>query len=112
MKVSLSPRCAGQSRGRARATTWAQVDTFAFSGANCMSAELARQFLDTNVPVYAHDRSAGEKYRRALHLLEQMTTQGNAALSVQVLQESFVKCLGASLLSRLVRRPGARAALR
>jgi len=35
-----------------------------------MSAELARQFLDTNVPVYAHDRSAGEKYRRALHLLE------------------------------------------
>ena len=55
-----------------------------------MSAERARQFLDTNVLVYAHDRSAGEKYRRALHLLEQVTTQESAALSIQVLQEFFV----------------------
>ena len=55
-----------------------------------MSAELARQFLDTNVLVYAHDRSAGEKYRRALHLVEEVTTQENGALSVQVLQEFFV----------------------
>ena len=55
-----------------------------------MSAEPARQFLDTNVLVYAHDRSAGEKYRRALYLLEQVATQENAALSVQVLQEFFV----------------------
>ena len=55
-----------------------------------MSAERARQFLDTNALVYAHDRSAGEKYRRALHLLEQVTTQESAALSIQVLQEFFV----------------------
>jgi predicted nucleic acid-binding protein len=55
-----------------------------------MSAELARQFLDTNVLVYAHDRGAGEKYRRALRLLEQLATRESAALSTQVLQEFFV----------------------
>ena len=55
-----------------------------------MSAELAREFLDTNVLVYAHDRSAGEKHRRALHLIEQLATRKNGALSIQVLQEFFV----------------------
>ena len=55
-----------------------------------MSAELTRQFLDTNVLVYAHDRSAGEKYRRALNLVEELATRQNGALSIQVLQEFFV----------------------
>jgi len=55
-----------------------------------MSAELTRQFLDTNVLVYAHDRSAGEKYRRAVHLVEELATRKNGALSIQVLQEFFV----------------------
>src|SRR5262249_40187740 len=55
-----------------------------------MSAELAREFLDANVLVYAHDRSAGEKYRRALHLVEELATRKNGALSIQVLQEFFV----------------------
>lgn len=55
-----------------------------------MSAELAREFLDTNVLVYAHDRSAGEKYRRAINLLEQLASRENGALSIQVLQEFFV----------------------
>ncbi|HKA51913.1 MAG TPA: PIN domain-containing protein [Candidatus Dormibacteraeota bacterium] len=55
-----------------------------------MSAELAREFLDTNVLVYAYDRSAGEKHRRALHLLEQLATRKDGALSIQVLQEFFV----------------------
>ena len=40
--------------------------------------------------VYAHDRSAGEKYRRALNLVEQLATRKNGALSIQVLQEFFV----------------------
>ena len=55
-----------------------------------MSAELTREFLDTNVLVYAHDRSAGEKYRRAINLLEQLASRENGALSIQVLQEFFV----------------------
>src|SRR5262245_57184303 len=88
--MSTIPRCAGHSGGHARATTWAPVGTCAFSGPSCMSAELTRQFLDTNVLVYAHDRSAGEKYRRARHLVEELATRKNGALSLQVLQEFFV----------------------
>src|SRR5262245_28023557 len=88
--MSTIPPCAGHSGGHARATTWGPVGTCAFSGPSCMSAELTRQFLDTNVLVYAHDRSAGEKYRRALHLVEELATRKNGALSLQVLQEFFV----------------------
>jgi len=55
-----------------------------------MSAERTRQFLDTNVLVYAHDTSAGDKRRQAIDLLEEVTTGETAALSIQVLQEFFV----------------------
>lgn len=55
-----------------------------------MNAEPAREFLDTNVLVYAHDRSAGDKRRRALRLIEEVATRENGALSIQVLQEFFV----------------------
>src|SRR5271169_5067060 len=44
-------------------------------------------FVDTNILVYAHDRSAGAKHQRAQMLLEQLWDSGLGVLSTQVLQE-------------------------
>ncbi len=44
-------------------------------------------FVDTNILVYAHDRSAGLKYSRAQSLLDQLWDSGRGVLSTQVLQE-------------------------
>jgi predicted nucleic acid-binding protein len=44
-------------------------------------------FVDTNILVYAHDRSTGAKHRRAQMLLDKMWETGNGVLSTQVLQE-------------------------
>jgi predicted nucleic acid-binding protein len=49
-----------------------------------------RQFVDTNVLVYAHDVTAGEKRSRARALVAQLWDTREACLSVQVLQEFFV----------------------
>jgi len=49
-----------------------------------------RQFVDTNVLVYAHDTSAGEKHARAKALVAELWQSGNGCLSVQVLQEFYV----------------------
>jgi len=46
------------------------------------------------VLVYAHDRSAGDKYRRANELLEELTARNSAAVSIQVLQEFFTTVTG------------------
>jgi predicted nucleic acid-binding protein len=55
-----------------------------------MSGDRDRQFLDTNVLLYAHDQSAGEKQTRAGSLIAAMWESGNGCLSVQVLQEFYV----------------------
>jgi len=55
-----------------------------------MSAEAARQFVDTNVLIYAHDVSAGPKHARAKQLLADLWAQGRGCLSIQVLQEFYV----------------------
>jgi len=48
-------------------------------------------FVDSNILVYAHDRSAGEKHTIARQKLEQLwVRQLPPSLSVQVLQEFFV----------------------
>jgi predicted nucleic acid-binding protein len=49
-----------------------------------------RQFVDTNVLVYAHDVTAGDKNRRARALLEELWDTREGCVSVQVLQEFFV----------------------
>ena len=59
----------------------------------------ARVFVDTNVLVYAHDYTAGEKHRRAKALLEQLWEAGNGCLSIQVLQEFYVT------VTQKIRRP-------
>ncbi len=47
-------------------------------------------FVDTNILVYAHDRSAGVKHQRAQVLVEQLWHSGEGVLSTQVLQELCV----------------------
>lgn len=47
------------------------------------------QFVDTNVLVYAHDVSAGEKYERASKLIEDLWENENGCLSIQVAQEFY-----------------------
>lgn len=55
-----------------------------------MSGEPGREFVDTNVLVYAFDASAGAKQAGAQRLVERLWTTGTGCLSVQVLQEFFV----------------------
>lgn len=47
-------------------------------------------FLDTNILVYAYDRSAGHKHTLAAQLVEGCWENENGRLSIQVLQEFFV----------------------
>ncbi|MGB7548222.1 MAG: PIN domain-containing protein [Terracidiphilus sp.] len=46
-----------------------------------------KYFVDTNILVYAHDRTTGAKHLRAQRLLEQLWNSGQGVLSTQVLQE-------------------------
>ncbi len=52
-----------------------------------MSYMSDKYFVDTNILVYAHERSAGVKQQRAKQLLVQLWNSGNGVLSTQVLQE-------------------------
>jgi predicted nucleic acid-binding protein len=47
-------------------------------------------FLDTNILVYAYDRSAGSKHTISQKLVEDCWVNGNGCLSLQVLQEFYV----------------------
>ena len=47
-------------------------------------------FVDTNILVYAHDPSSGEKHVRASHLIKQLWDSGSGVLSTQALQELCV----------------------
>jgi predicted nucleic acid-binding protein len=56
-----------------------------------MSANLeGRLFLDTNILVYAFDRSAGQKLTIASQVVENCWQNNNGCLSIQVLQEFYV----------------------
>jgi len=46
-----------------------------------------KYFVDTNVLIYAHDRSAGLRHELARKLIEQLWISGQGVLSTQVLQE-------------------------
>jgi predicted nucleic acid-binding protein len=58
-----------------------------------------KYFVDTNILIYAHDSSAGDKHRHAQALLQELWDAGNGVLSTQVLQELCVN------LRRKVSRP-------
>ena len=55
-----------------------------------MSEPRNLQFVDTNVLIYAHDRSAGRKHTRAQELIQGLWRSEEGCLSTQVLQEFFV----------------------
>ena len=55
-----------------------------------MSDDGARQFLDTNILVYAYDATAGDKWQIANQLVSELWQNENGFLSVQVLQEFYV----------------------
>src|SRR5271156_765416 len=50
----------------------------------------ARSFFDTNVLVYADDKAAPAKQRRAVDLVAEHRRAGTGVVSLQVLQEYFV----------------------
>jgi predicted nucleic acid-binding protein len=58
-----------------------------------------KYFVDTNILIYAHDRTTGVKHDRARVLIEKLWTSGQGVLSTQVLQELCVN------LRRKVARP-------
>lgn len=64
-----------------------------------MNVNPPRQFVDTNILVYAHDKSAGAKHERAVALVTELWEAGNGCLSTQVLQEFYVT------VTRKVARP-------
>lgn len=47
------------------------------------------KFVDTNILLYANDRSAGEKREKSARLLRELWSTRTGALSTQVLQEFF-----------------------
>lgn len=51
---------------------------------------MVHQFLDTNILVYAHDKSAGRKHEQAKTLIQNLWGSGTGCLSIQVLQEFYV----------------------
>jgi len=57
------------------------------------------QFVDTNILIYAHDRSAGVKHLQAKTLLQELWNTHTGCLSVQVMQEFYVN------VTRTVARP-------
>ena len=49
-----------------------------------------KYFVDTNILIYAYDRTTGIKHERARQLIERLWLSGEGALSTQVLQELCV----------------------
>ena len=47
-------------------------------------------FVDTNILVYAYDRSAGRKHSLAVQLIQGCWEHENGCLSIQVLQEFYI----------------------
>ncbi len=47
-------------------------------------------FLDTNILVYAHDSTAGERHKKARDLVEESWQKRTGVISTQVLQELYV----------------------
>src|SRR5262245_17123033 len=55
-----------------------------------MSGSPERQFVDSNVLIYANDKSAGLKRDQARELVSRLWQQEAGCVSIQVLQELYV----------------------
>jgi predicted nucleic acid-binding protein len=51
----------------------------------------AKTFVDTNILIYAHDVDAKGKHATAKHILRELWSQRDGIISMQVLQEFYVK---------------------
>jgi len=58
-------------------------------------------FLDTNIIVYAHDRSSGNKHEIASEIMDYLWGSRSGLISVQVLQEFYV-CVTQKILKPLL----------
>jgi predicted nucleic acid-binding protein len=58
-------------------------------------------FLDTNIMVYAHDRSSGDKHAIAREIMDYLWEKRRGVISVQVLQEFFF-CVTKKILNPLL----------
>lgn len=54
-----------------------------------MNGEFDKQFVDTNILVYAHDTSSGTKHKQAKMLVQSLWESKTGSLSIQVLQEFY-----------------------
>ena len=54
---------------------------------NSTNAMADKFFVDTNILVYAYDRSAGRKHQKSRALVEELWRSGSGVVSTQVLQE-------------------------
>lgn len=63
------------------------------------------EFVDTNILIYAFDRTAGEKHRVAAELVTRLWTEGRGCISLQVMQEFYVS------VTRKLRMPEEQATL-
>jgi len=59
-----------------------------------------KTFLDTNIIVYAHDRSSGDKHAVAREIMDYLWEHRKGVISVQVLQEFYV-CVTTKILNPL-----------
>ena len=84
----MPPPANGAWPGYTRDLTLVPAGRPAGAGTASMSGD--RRFADTNILLYAHDESAGDKHDRARALVEQLWESREGCLSVQVLQEFFV----------------------
>jgi predicted nucleic acid-binding protein len=64
-----------------------------------MSFMSGRIFVDTNILVYAHDLSAGERHAKASAMIESLWEAETGVISTQVLQEFYVT------VTRKIRNP-------
>jgi predicted nucleic acid-binding protein len=55
-----------------------------------MNVEPARQFVDSNILVYAYDTAQGKKHSQAKALLISLWESGLGCASIQVLQEFYI----------------------
>ena len=55
-----------------------------------MSFMSDRIFVDTNILVYAHDLSAGDRYAKAVAVIEGLWEAETGVISTQVLQEFYI----------------------
>jgi predicted nucleic acid-binding protein len=49
-----------------------------------------KQYVDTNILIYAHDLDAGTKHERAAEVLRSLWESGSGVISIQVLQEMYI----------------------